>query len=549
MKETLLLSVKRLTLAKYVFLSILAALFNFCFIAFINKLMAGLIKGKSLPSPYTQAALFLLILSAFIATRRILAVSLINFSQKMFWELRDRITRLILSSGYEQFRPRREAIQSAMMNDVAILSGASLNVIQFATAVFMIAACFVYMGFLSLVLFSITLLTLGLGMGVYKINMKKSRSYLQKARQLQDKYVAHFNALLFGFREIQLDPAKGADIVEKEIGGIVDTSVYYSKAAFVGLLNNQLTGQVMFYCLIGSIVLFVSSFFHLESSVVISYLFVLLFLLGAVETTLSLFPVILQARVSGKNLLALMEELENLEKAPAGKQDLIGKHDFNELRIRHIRYWYGPSKEGREQREFAIGPIDITINRNETLFIYGSNGSGKTTLILSILGLLKPKEGETTFNGIRLTDDNYRVYRTLFGVVFNDFYLFEKLYGIREVDAAKVEAYLALFELDTKVSFTGGAFSSRDLSTGQRKRLALVATLLENKPVIVLDEWAADQDPHFRKKFYTCILPVLKAEGFTIIAITHDDKYYHCADRLYKMEFGRLTEILSDLKL
>jgi putative ATP-binding cassette transporter len=201
------------------------------------------------------------------------------------------------------------------------------------------------------------------------------------------------------------------------------------------------------------------------------------------------------------------------------------------------------------QGEFSIGPIDMAVSRNETLFIYGSNGTGKTTLILSILGLLKPKEGETSFNGIRLTDDNYRVYRTLFGVVFNDFYLFEKLYGIGEVDGEKAVYYLSLFELDNKVSFANRAFSSRDLSTGQRKRLALVATLLENKPVIVLDEWAADQDPHFRKKFYTRILPILKAEGFTIIAITHDDKYYHCADRLYKMENGRLTEMLNEVKL
>jgi putative ATP-binding cassette transporter len=99
-----------------------------------------------------------------------------------------------------------------------------------------------------------------------------------------------------------------------------------------------------------------------------------------------------------------------------------------------------------------------------------------------------------------------------------------------------------MFELEGKVKIEGNTFSTTDLSTGQRKRLALIAALLEEKPVLVMDEWAADQDPYFRKKFYTEILPLLKQEDITIIAITHDDKYYNCADRLYKMDYGKLKE-------
>ena len=139
-----------------------------------------------------------------------------------------------------------------------------------------------------------------------------------------------------------------------------------------------------------------------------------------------------------------------------------------------------------------------------------------------------------------INKENYSNYRSIFSVVFSDFYLFDELLGIDNMNIQKCNDYLQLFEIEQKVKLDNNHFSTIDLSTGQKKRLALIAMLLEEKPVLVLDEWAADQDPYFRKKFYTEILPFLKKEGFTIIAVTHDDKYYHCADKLYKMDYGKL---------
>jgi len=174
------------------------------------------------------------------------------------------------------------------------------------------------------------------------------------------------------------------------------------------------------------------------------------------------------------------------------------------------------------------------------VFIYGGNGSGKTTLVHSILGLRVPTAGEIKLNDIPVNKSNYPEYRTIFSVVFNDFYLFTELLGIDNPDPDKWNYYLKLFELEGKVSLDKNCFSTVSLSAGQKKRLALIAVLLEEKPVLILDEWAADQDPHFRRKFYTEIIPLLKSEGITILAITHDDKYYNCADSLYKMDSGKL---------
>jgi putative ATP-binding cassette transporter len=200
-----------------------------------------------------------------------------------------------------------------------------------------------------------------------------------------------------------------------------------------------------------------------------------------------------------------------------------------------LEFYYGD-----HDKTFGIGPINFDVRKGEVVFIYGGNGSGKTTLIYSILGLCFPSGGMIRLNDTSINETNYADYRTAFSVVFNDFYLFNELIGVDDFDIDKWEYYIRLFELENKVTLEGRCFSTTDLSTGQRKRLALIAALMEEKPILVIDEWAADQDPYFRKKFYTQIIPLLKQDNFTIIAITHDDKYYYCADRLYKMDYGKL---------
>jgi len=108
--------------------------------------------------------------------------------------------------------------------------------------------------------------------------------------------------------------------------------------------------------------------------------------------------------------------------------------------------------------------------------------------------------------------------------------------------ALLAEKYLDRLEISHKVSIEGGAFSTIDLSAGQRKRLALVQAYLENRPVMVFDEWAAEQDPTFRRVFYTEILPDLKRQGKTLIVISHDDRYFHLADRRITLRGGRVAD-------
>ncbi|MBN6335409.1 multidrug ABC transporter permease/ATP-binding protein, partial [Escherichia coli] len=84
------------------------------------------------------------------------------------------------------------------------------------------------------------------------------------------------------------------------------------------------------------------------------------------------------------------------------------------------------------------------------------------------------------------------------------------------------------------------------LSKGQKKRVALLLALAESRDIILLDEWAADQDPHFRREFYQVLLPLMQQMGKTVFAISHDDHYFQHADRLLEMRAGQLAELTGE---
>jgi putative ATP-binding cassette transporter len=153
-----------------------------------------------------------------------------------------------------------------------------------------------------------------------------------------------------------------------------------------------------------------------------------------------------------------------------------------------------------------------------------------------------PSSGSISINGKVVPQPTNGAYRDLFAVVFSDFYLFKKLYGIDPSKLLEAKALVKMFRLEDKVSVLEDGFDTINLSTGQRKRLALMEALLEDKPFVVLDEWAADQDPEFRRYFYQVLIPYIKELGKTVIAISHDDKYYDCADEVITIDKGKLAK-------
>jgi putative ATP-binding cassette transporter len=191
---------------------------------------------------------------------------------------------------------------------------------------------------------------------------------------------------------------------------------------------------------------------------------------------------------------------------------------------------------------FTVGPLNLSLCQGDLVFIVGGNGSGKTTLAKLLVGLYAPETGSVHLDGQIINDDNRESYRQFFSVVHSDFYLFDRLLGLEASDlGTRAAEYLNRFYLSDKVKIVNNRLSTTELSYGQRKRLALLTAFLEDRPIYVFDEWAADQDPLFKKLFYYRFLPDLKARGKTVAVISHDDFYYNVADRVIKLDCGRIA--------
>jgi putative ATP-binding cassette transporter len=211
------------------------------------------------------------------------------------------------------------------------------------------------------------------------------------------------------------------------------------------------------------------------------------------------------------------------------------------VEFRDVMFSYGDDGCDR----FRLGPLNWTFHPGELTFVIGGNGSGKSSFVKLLTGLYTPDSGEIRLNGKPVCGAVAEDYQQLFSVVYSDYFLFDRVLGVPAVDLERrARRYLAALDLSDKIKFEGNSFSTTNVSQGQRRRLALLAAYLEDRPIYVLDEWAADQDPAFRQVFYHQILPELKSRGKTVVVVTHDDRYFEIGDRIIKLEYGKMVETL-----
>jgi putative ATP-binding cassette transporter len=260
-------------------------------------------------------------------------------------------------------------------------------------------------------------------------------------------------------------------------------------------------------------------------------------------------PLLSRVNIAIQNIYKLEESLSS--KIPA---EVVAKVDAEETLFE--LYQPMPFKDKLEMKNivfehisqgdvsFTLGPIpEFTVNKGEILFIEGGNGSGKSTLLKILTGLYYPHTtSQITVDGTPVTRYNYPSYRELFAVVFTDFHLANQLFGLETIEPQRVHEMLTLLKIDHKTDVSNGVLSTVNLSTGQRKRLAVALTLLEDKEIMIFDEVAADQDPEFKKGYYTKLLPDLKAQGKTLVVVTHDDMYFTHCDRKLKMVNGMIVQ-------
>ncbi|NJM73987.1 MAG: cyclic peptide export ABC transporter, partial [Scytonema sp. RU_4_4] len=295
---------------------------------------------------------------------------------------------------------------------------------------------------------------------------------------------------------------------------------------------------LMLFVPIGLLLFVLPLLSDISTSVISGFVLTMIFMLMPLQMISAMLPEFMKANVALNKIESLGLSLVTQTNEPDISLSSHLKPQHQKLELMGVTHAY--QREG-EASQFILGPIDLIFAPGELVFIVGGNGSGKSTLVKLIAGLYIPESGIIRLGGESVSDVNREWYRQHFSVVFSDFYLFDRLLGFEgERIDKRTQHYLKQLQLDKKVQVKNGSFSSTALSQGQRKRLALLTAYLEDRPIYIFDEWASDQDPMFKQIFYTQLVPELKQRGKTILVISHDDHYFHLADRIVKLDSGKL---------
>ncbi|WP_068774888.1 cyclic peptide export ABC transporter [Paenibacillus sp. FJAT-26967] len=481
---------------------------------------------------------FVLGIAVYVFGQRLVRTKLVRVANNMVYDKRTELLEKILDTSYEKIEGLEDGtIQASLNNDTETISDFSNIVITGATSFVTLICCFVYMGIISFYGMLIAILVIALAAGLHYVIGLQANKLWEQTRDIQNIFFKFINDLLKGFKELSMHRGKRQDFQED----MQDSCNTYRDKRIQGDLkfaNVNVFGELLFTFVIGAVAfLFPLLFSELKVDALRSYVFILLYMTGPVHGILGTIPNIFRVRISWNRLQTLSKELDSLrdhQQAATEIQPIASKSI--ELELKSVQYHYS-TKDGES---FAVGPFNYAFRTGEIIFITGGNGSGKSTLAKLITGLYVPAQGEILINGEKVSAAQLG---QQYSAIFSDFHLFEKMYGIDYKSKQKdIEHFLKVLHLEDKVQIQDGVFQSIKLSTGQRKRLALLVSYLEDRPVYLFDEWAADQDPEYRSFFYHTLLPELKNRGKCVIAITHDDRFFHLADRVIKMEMGKMVQ-------
>lgn len=365
---------------------------------------------------------------------------------------------------------------------------------------------------------------------------------LNTVRDLANVYQQNINDFLRGFREIKMSTKRSDSIFYNHITHNRNRVKTLTVKTLIRFMGNELMTSYVWYLLIGFILFLLPVFLHTSGAVGSNFTVTLLFLMGPVGVIVSEMREFTQLEIA-------VERLGEFDKAVNASRTIDIRHgneegiagDFDSIRFENVSYEYYDEKRAET---FRLQPVNLEIRKGESIFVTGGNGSGKSTFVHLLTGLFMPQTGSIYLNGQRIALDQYPQYRNRIAAIFTDNCLFTENYNELELNRNNERLMFLLdkMQLTDIVTFDDEKGSIKaDLSKGQQKRLALIYALLENKDVIVLDEWAAEQDPVFRAYFYKKIIPELRNMGKTVIAVTHDDAYFDCAGRMLRFDYGKIS--------
>ena len=428
-------------------------------------------------------------------------------------------------------------LMATLTNDIAEVTEALIKFPLQCVNGAVIVACFGYLFWLSWPLALGFLLTMALGIVTYEAVVRRARRHMVLLRDTWDRLIEQFTALVDGNKELKLNRQRRERFAAAELAPTAATMMEASWRFNSTFAVAETSGQLFFYLLILSVPLLAPQVPVRDAGVITGFILMLLYMSGRIGELVGTIPVFHRAAVAKAKIESLGIEL--------GEEPIVARAgaapaDFASIEMRQLSYQY---KAAGEEDNFVVGPLDVTLRPGEIVFVIGGNGSGKSSFARLLTGLYTPTGGALCLNGEAVDDAGRDHYRQHFSAVFADFHLFRNLYqDAPEQRLRRAEEFLDTLQLADKVKLRDGVFSTVDLSTGQRKRLALLTSFLEDRPVYLFDEWASDQDPAFKQVFYHEILPELAARGKTVVVISHDDHYYRAADRIIRFADGRIIE-------
>ncbi|BCR31233.1 multidrug ABC transporter permease/ATP-binding protein [Aeromonas caviae] len=509
-------------------LSLLSAVSGIGVIAFINQSLIESV-GDPLPILGQLVGLVLLLLVITLGSQ----LALTTLGHHFVYRLRGRLLKQLLDTDVARLRQIGQGpLLASLSSDIGQITIAFVRLPELVQGLVLTLGSIIYLGLLSPALLGVTALWVTVTMVVGWLLVNRVYRHLAHMRQAEDRLYQNYQSIIAGCKELALNRER-AHFVYHQLyeqnardyrEQIIRADTYHLSA--VNWSNIMMLGAI------GLVFFLANGLGWANTNVAATFALTLLFLRTPLLQGIGALPTLIAAQVAFDKIAALnlAEPDEAFPLPPAPRS-------WQRIELEQVSFHY------QGEGGFSVGPINLVIERGEQIFLIGGNGSGKSTLAMLLTGLYQPVSGRILLDGEPVTDRNG--YLALFSAIFTDYHLFQHLLG-PEPKEALVAEWLERLQMGSKLAIEDGFIADIDLSQGQRKRVALLLALAEQREIMLFDEWAADQDPQFRRIFYQVLLPRLKEMGKTVIAISHDDHYFSLADRLLEMRQGRLTELTGE---
>ncbi|BDH45135.1 multidrug ABC transporter permease/ATP-binding protein [Salmonella enterica subsp. enterica serovar Choleraesuis] len=512
-----------------ILLSLLSAALGIGLIAFINQ---RLISSSNVTLAVLPEFLGLLLLLMAVTLGSQLALT--TLGHHFVFRLRSEFIKRIMDTPVARIEELGSAaLLAGLTSDVRNITIAFVRLPELVQGIVLTIGSAAYLAWLSPQMLVVTAIWVAITIWGGFLLVARVYRHMRILRETEDSLYKDYQTVLDGNKELTLNRERAAWVFDNQYRPDAMRYRHHIVRADTFHLSAVNWSNIMMLGAIGLVFWMANGLGWADTAIAATYSLTLLFLRTPLLSAVGALPTLLSAQVAFNKLNTF--HLTPWQEGFSSTGDFSG---WQTIELRDVSFHYGDGG-------FAVGPLNLTLRRGELVFLIGGNGSGKSTLAMLLTGLYQPVSGGLYIDGRPVDIDQQDAWRALFSAVFTDVTLFNQLLGPQgqQPDDALVNEWLQRLQMDSKLEIEANRIDSLNLSKGQKKRVALLLALAEGRDILMLDEWAADQDPHFRREFYQVLLPALQQAGKTVFAISHDDHYFSQADRLLEMRQGKLSEL------